>query len=497
MKSSVLSKSRFLGGLQCGKRLWYEVNRREEVPPPNAAKLAIFAQGHAVGAVAQSLYPDGLEVAPDERGWQAVAAATREALSARRPLFEAGFVHGGGACRVDILVPAPDGGWDLFEVKSTASVKPEHDLDLAFQTWVVRGAGLALRDLYLVHVDSSYVLDGALDPQGLLRRERRNERVEALLPEIEPRLSELLETAALAASPEVAIGPHCSSPHDCPLIPLCWAFLPERNVTTLHGDRRRGFELLARGISRLADIPEDFRLNGKQRLQVEAARNGEAVVDACKIRDFLAALEPPLHYLDFETVNPAIPVYQGTRPFQPVPFQFSLHRQARIGGDVDAIAFLAEGHEDPRPALLARLEEALLDRGTILAYNADFERRVLRELAAAFPEEGAWIGAAESRIVDLLVPFRQFAWYHPDQDGSASMKAVLPAMTGVGYEELAIADGNQASREFLRVTFGDVPAAERARVRRDLERYCALDTLGMAHIVEELATAARHRIIVL
>lgn len=487
-----LSKSRFLAGLQCEKRLWYEVNRREEVPLPGAATLAIFEQGRAVGEVARRLYPDGIEVAPNIWAWPAVAAATREALAARRPLFEAGFVHRGGACRVDVLVPAADGAWDLLEVKSTASVKgEEHDLDLAFQTWVVRGAGLTLRDLYLVHVNPAYVLEGALDPEGLLVRERRNEQVEALLPEIEPRLRELLATSGLATSPDVAIGPQCSSPHDCPLIPLCWAFLPERNVTTLMRDRRKGFELLARGILAIEDIPNDFPLTDAQRIQLEAARAGEAIVDVRRIRDFLASLDPPLQYLDFETVGPAIPIYQGTRPFQPVPFQFSLHRQERVGGDPEPEAFLAEGRQDPRPALLARLRESLVDQGTILAYNAAFERRVLRDLAAALPEASDWIEAVEERIVDLLIPFRQLAWYHPDQNGSASMKAVLPAMTGSSYQDLEIAGGSQASGEFLRVTFGDVPPAERARVRRELERYCALDTLGMARIVEELAKAAR------
>lgn len=490
---TILSKSRFLSGVQCHKRLWYEINRREEVPPWNAATLAIFDQGHAIGEVARQLYPDGVEAAPGILAWPAVAAVTREALAARRPLFEAGFVHGGGACRVDILVPAGDGVWDLLEVKSTTSVKEEeHDLDLAFQAWVVRGAGIPLRDLYLVHVNREYVLEGELDPGGLLSRVRRNEQVEALLPEIESRLRELLKAAELAESPDVPIGPHCSKPHDCPLIPHCWAFLPDRNVTTLYRGKPKGFELIAGGILTLADIPVAFPLTGNQQIQLEAVRGGEAVVDARQIQDFLATLETPLQYLDFETVGPAIPVYQGTRPFQPIPFQFSLHRQARLGGDLEHLGFLAEGREDPRPAFLERLRESLLDEGTIVVYNASFERRVLRELADAVPDEAGWIEAAEQRIVDLLVPFRQFAWYHPDQDGSASMKVVLPAMTGEGYEGLEIGEGSQASREFLRITFGDEPAAECERVREELERYCALDTLGMARIVEKLMEVARN-----
>lgn len=401
---TTVTKSRFLHGVQCRKRLWYEVNRPEDVPLPDAATLAMFDQGHALGEVARRLYPDGVEAAPGIRAWPAVTSAAREALAARRPLFEPGFVYGGGACRVDILVPVGDGAWDLLEVKSTASVKQEeHDLDLAFQAWVLRGAGIPLRNLYLVHVNSEYVLEGELDPKGLLSRVRRNEQVEALLPEIGIRLRELLEVGELAESPDIPIGPHCSSPHGCSLIPHCWAFLPERNVTTLHRDKRKGFELLAGGILTLTDIPAELPLTGKQQLQIEAARDGEAVVDARQIREFLAALEPPLQYLDFETVGPAIPVYQGARPFQPIPFQFSLHRQAQVGGDLEHLGFLAQGREDPRPAFLQRLRESLLDEGTIVVYNASFERRVIRDLADAFPEEAGWIATAEVPVPANLI----------------------------------------------------------------------------------------------
>jgi len=486
-----LSKSRYMSGRQCHKRLWYETNRRNEIPPPDEQTQAIFAQGDAVGAVAKRLFPGGIEVAPGDFYWDRIATRTRELLEARKPLYEAAFVHQGGAARVDLLVPAPDGAWDLLEVKSSTKVKEEHEYDVAFQTRVLRGSGLVLRDIELVHVDTAYVLDGGLDPHGFLARVRINDAVERRLPEIEPALQEFLEVAAQSAVPDIPIGPHCHSPHSCPLIPVCWAFLPQRPVTDLRGDGKQlRFRFLEQGIAALEEIPPDFTLSPKQAIQREAAIEGEPHVEPAQIRQFLATLEPPLQYLDFETVSPAIPVYQGTHPYQRVPFQFSLHVQRELGADTEHAGFLAQGTDDPRPEFLRHLREALLPEGSIVVYNAAFEKGVLRELAEAFPEEKEWIEPLEARIIDLLVPFRNLWYYHPDQAGSASIKYVLPAMTGNGYEELAINQGDAASREFLRITFDDVDPDERTRVRTDLERYCAQDTYGMVEILRELGRLA-------
>jgi hypothetical protein len=204
------------------------------------------------------------------------------------------------------------------------------------------------------------------------------------------------------------------------------------------------------------------------------------------IRQFVNHLEFPLSFLDFETVGPVLPVYEQTRPFQTVPFQFSLHVVDVPGAQPAHHAFLAEGKADPRPALVNALHSVLPENGSTLVYNAPFEKRVLRNLAEAFPAHGIWINRALSRIVDLYAVFRNFRVYHPDQAGSASMKAVLPALTGLVYDDKGIRGGEEASSEFLRVTFGEAADKERQEVRRQLEKYCCQDTLGMVAILEEL-----------
>ncbi|MGB7809982.1 MAG: DUF2779 domain-containing protein, partial [Polyangia bacterium] len=236
----------------------------------------------------------------------------------------------------------------------------------------------------------------------------------------------------------------------------------------------------------LQDLPRDIPVNAKQEIQLRAVRSRHAQVDSDALREFLDGLEYPLHFLDFETINPAIPVWDITSPYQQVPFQFSLHIVDSPGGKLVHHAFLADGTADPRPEILARLKRLLGQRGSIIAYSASFEKNALRACGEAYPAFAAWWAKAEPRVVDLLQPFRSFHYYHPDQCGSASLKAVLPAVTGKGYAEMEIADGATASQEFLRITFGKVSAAERRKVRAALEKYCGLDTEGMVWIVKAL-----------
>jgi hypothetical protein len=209
-------------------------------------------------------------------------------------------------------------------------------------------------------------------------------------------------------------------------------------------------------------------------------------VDADAIRTFLGTLTYPAYYLDFETFNTAVPLFDGTRPYQNIPFQYSVHVVDRPGSMPWPSSFLASGPEDPRPALLRQLRDALGDRGAVVVYNKSFEDSVLENLGTAFPEYGDWTQAIRSRLADLLVPFRQFHYYHPQQKGSASIKSVLPALTGRGYEDMDIGKGDEASLAYLNMTYGTMTEAERAKTRADLEKYCGLDTEGMIWIVRRL-----------
>ncbi len=482
-----LSKSKYLNGLQCWKLIWVLYNDKAKVPLYDASTQAIFDQGHEVGHLAKSLFPGGIEIEGDPWDYAGLLDRTRKALAKRVPLYEAAVSFGNGFARTDILNPVEDGTWDLIEVKSSTEVKQVHIDDLALQKYVVEGSGLRVRKCILMHINTDYVRRGEVEIDKLFTLADVTDQVASISPCVEPNLAELVKVIRQKQMPDIAIGLHCDDPYTCILQEMCWAFLPEDNPLTLAGFKKeKAFELIHQGILKIADVPETTDLNGKQAIQREAVRTGRRHVDPGAIRTFLETLVYPVHYLDFETFQTAIPLFDGVRPYQKIPFQFSLDVVSAVAAAPTHHSYLSEGRSNPNPEVLKLLKEKLGDSGSIVSYNAGFERGVLNQAVEACPEYQEWWAAAQLRFIDLLAPFRAFAFYHPQQSGSASLKAVLPALTGKGYEGLDIADGEMASREYLRVTFGGVEEGERARVRKQLEEYCGMDTMGMIRIVEKL-----------
>lgn len=481
----LISKSKYLAGLQCSKLLWHHYHARDAFPAVDAGQQAIFDQGHEVGEWAKRLFPGGIEVADGNLDLRETVAETARLLERRVPLYEAAFNHGNAYARSDILVPVEDGQWDLYEVKSGTSVKDINRDDVAFQLHVLTGAGLRIRKCYLTHVNNQYVRSGAIDPQQLMHSEDVSEDARERLSQVAVLLAEQSNAIEAAESPEVTIGPHCSNPYACPMKSCCWDDLPTHNVFHLYRGGKKSWRMFEDGVNALVDAPEDA-LNAKQALQLEAVRTEEPHINPDGIQRFLDSLEYPLFYLDFETFSTAVPLFDGVRPYRQIPFQFSLHTQAQPGGELVHHGFLAANRADPRAEFMQRLREVLDSRGSVVVYNAPFEVGRLRETAQFLPEYQPWVDAVEARIVDLLKPFRAFDYYHPDQQGSASIKAVLPALVGRSYDELEIKEGGTASLEFMRVTFGDVEPSDRERVRLALEIYCGMDTEAMAWIVEKL-----------
>jgi hypothetical protein len=484
-----ISKSRYLDGLQCHKLLWFRYNAKNQIPAYDASTQAIFDQGHLVGSYAKRLFPAGIEVSAKPWEYPLIEEKTKAALGKGKPVFEGGFMHGGAFARFDILNPVDGGAWDLIEVKSSTEVKEVNLNDMAIQYFIASGSGLKIRSCLLCHINNRYVRKGEIDPRGLFISTDVTAEVLERQTGVRENLKVMQDAIRLRDCPDIRIGPHCKDPYECILMDLCWKDLPEQSVFTLYRSRK-SFEWYGSGILELKDIPVDAELTESQTIQMHALRSGEVHVDRPAIREFLATLVYPLYLLDFETYNTAIPFFDGVRPYQKVPFQYSLHYQESEGARPEHFSFLAEGTDDPRPAILSNLKNLLGNKGSIVCYNASFETGVMRELAEGFPEYQEWFEGIEGRIVDLIIPFRSFAYYNPAQRGSASLKVVLPALTGRSYEGMPIADGDAASREYLRVTFGETDLFDRATVREHLERYCGFDTEAMVLILEKLYNLA-------
>jgi hypothetical protein len=502
-RSLYISKSKYLAGLQCPKLLWTQFNERELIPGPDDAQQHIFDTGHMVGDLAKRLYPGGKEVPMLYRAKDAIeltVTATQDLMKRRIPIFEASFLVDGRYCRVDVLVPVPgpDGDrqsgdqWDLIEVKSSARVKDVNIKDVSFQYDALTRAGVDINRLYLMHIDTSYVRGDNFEVERFFHLEDVTDRAMRLIEYVPAALNRMFDTIA-GPDPDTPIGPRCTSPYTCPLKDVCWSVLPDGNVTDLYRAGARAFGFLDEGIFSITNIPAS-KLTPRQEIQKKALIADEVQVDHKALRGWMDGLKYPLYHLDFETMNPAIPPLPGMRPYQRIPFQFSLHIQQEPGARPEHVEYLATWIDqpvpgDPRGDLIEALK-AIGPDGTVLCWNMGFEKGVLEDLAEVFPAEADRLADLVERMDDLIIPFRSFWVYHPRQKGNCSLKAVLPALTDFDYDDLAIGDGNQAARQYQQALYGNVTTKDRALIFKNLLEYCKLDTMAMVEILRRLEKLA-------
>jgi len=494
MKNKLLTKSKFLTGLQCPKYLWTFMNEPETIPEPDKITKHRFMEGYLIDDLAKKLYPSGINIKTDD--FIKNIKDTQEYLKLRKPLFEAGFMTNNLFARADILNPVKDGKWELIEIKSSTEVKDVHLYDVSFQKHCYEKAGIKIKGCFLIYVNNKYVKDGKIDPSGLFIIEDITREVEQNLIGINDQIKNIFDIFSKPNCPDIDIGEHCTNPYECPLTCVCWDHLPESNIFNLYRGGQKAWELYKSGIMQIKNIPVTTMLTEKQQIQVKCAKTGKTYIYKEGIRDFLNTLKYPLYFLDFETFSTVIPLFDYVRPYQNVPFQFSLHILDSL--DIKPIhhSFLASSMNDPRKDFISSLQNLLGDTGSIIVYNKAFEKTILTQFALTCPEYSNWVESVINRFIDLLQPFRSFHYYNPAQHGSASLKAVLPAITGAGYEGLAISDGITASLQFLYMTFGELYSQstseqEKKIIRENLEKYCGLDTEGMIWILRKLENICR------
>ena len=488
-----LSKSTYLIGSQCHLRLWRHFHARRLAAPVGETQQLIFDTGHEVGELACRRYPNGHLIAHDHRHAPEALAETRRVLDAGvvPVLFEPAFEHEHVLARPDVLERLPDGGWRLVEVKAVLDpkdVKDVHVLDVAIQLWVLRGAGLDVREAGVLTLNRGYVYDGArLDVDALFKLHPVLDEASVLFDGIGAQVRQMRTVLARAEAPAVASGPHCTKPYHCEYYAHCVHSQPAHGIEELP-DKYKGFlaKLESAGISDIKDIPEDFPLNFRQRAARKAVLEGRIQVHG-RLGRALAGIKPPVRYLDFETFAPAIPRFAGTSPFQPVPFLFSVHAE-RDGEAPTHADYLYEEEDDPRPILVEHLLDALGQEGSICVYSF-YEDRMLRDLAAAVPHKADALTALQARLVDLFSVVRNNC-YHPEFRGSFSLKNVLPALVpGLGYDDMAIADGRTAAALYQRALATN-DATERQQTFAALRAYCQRDTLATLELRKALTALA-------
>jgi hypothetical protein len=282
------------------------------------------------------------------------------------------------------------------------------------------------------------------------------------------------------------IGAHCGTPYPCDFMGYCWQHMPSPSIFDLVNLRDEKAEAWYRhGIVRFEDLTEEHPLTDAQQIQVSTHLAGQPHIDRPAIRAFLGTLSYPMYFLDFESLNPAIPLYNQSRPYQQIPFQYSIHYKKTSDGELRHSDFLGDGLSDPRPAFIENLLSKTRLPGTILTYNQKFEIGRLRELGRDFPQYQADLDERIGRIRDLMTPFRQQLYYSPQMNGSYSIKAVLPALVPeLSYDNLPISEGGDASLAYEQLIY-DLNA-DKEEIQRNLLEYCKMDTLAMVKILEKL-----------
>jgi len=481
--SFFLSKSQFTRGLQCHKSLWLFKNRPELRAEPDAGLQARFDAGTGVGLLAQQLFPGGVALEYSSGISRNISATQELIASGAQTIYEATLRHDNVLAMVDILHRGPD-GWELYEVKSSTEIKDIFISDTAIQYYVAAGSGISISRVFLVHLNNQYIRMGELDTHCLFTIDDVTGLTLGRQADIPQQLASMRQTLE-GGEPGIDIGPYCTAPYECDFRSYCWKHIPECSIFDIANLRtNRKFALYYGGTLHMGDIPPDFSLSDNMRIQVEAELTGRAFINTRAIRDFVAAVIEPVGFLDFETFMEPVPSFDHQRPYQQIPFQFSLHILAK--GALSHHEFLGEPGRDPRPAFIEKLLVDTSPCRTLLVYNQAFEVARLQEIAAGFPELAEDIAARIARIADLMTPFRNKEYYVKAMCGSHSIKYVLPALVpDLSYDNLAIADGDMAMLAYARLA-KEPNAAERKKIRQDLLEYCALDTLGMVRIWEKL-----------
>jgi hypothetical protein len=499
-----LSKSKYTNFRKCPKCLWLGTYKpKEQVIDPSTQ--ARFDAGTIVGDLAKGLfgpYTDVTTKTPDGKpDTKVMQARTQQCLNdGTENICEAAFSYQGCYCAVDILRKT-DNGYAIYEVKSSTSADKEvYAQDVALQKWVLTQCGLRVTGTYLVCLNKQYVRQGAVDIQQLFSINDISQAVEEEYPKVADNVKEAIAVLSNTDEPDITLGDYCHKPYGCGFMSYCMrqCGIPDNEPTVF--DLYRGLfdkqlEHVHNGIVTFPDIVRSgIHLTPMQKIQVDCTTQGTTHIDKAALREFLSTLDYPIYHLDFETMQPAVPPFDGTHPFQQIPFQYSLHIE-HADGRLEHREFLGDSVNDPRRALAEQLCRDIPQNACVTAYNKKFECDRLNELAKAFPDLSAHLSNISDHIIDLLPPFQSGYCYYPAMGGGFSIKAVLPALfpndPELDYHNLegSVHNGGEAMDIYPRIA--DMLPDEQASVRESLLRYCELDTYAMVKVLAKLRELAR------
>ena len=475
--------------------LWMDEHMPEEAI--SKANPSILENGLKTGEVARSYFGDYALVSFDY-SYESMCEETDRLMKASvQNIAEATFIYEALLCRVDIL-HYNGTGYDIVAVKSSTKIRDEYYLDVAFQYYVLTKAGVPVNHVYLMYVNNEYYRYGELNLKELFHMEDVTDDAKALSTAVKVNADEFLRFMNAEVEPERDIGLYCENPLECDYREYCTRFLPCPSVLDIAGLlKRKKYELYDKGIISFEDLAKAGQLlrpNMRRQIETELY-DASDTVNKEGIRKFLSTLSYPMYHLDFETFQPAVPPFDGTKPWMQIPFQYSLHIQKEKNGPLEHREFLGREGTDPRRELAEQLCRDIPLNICSLAYNMRFEQMILRQLADVYNDLAEHLMNIHDHMCDLMLPFKEQYYYSKKLNGSYSIKYVLPAMCPddpeLDYTALAqIHNGAEAMDAFPRMGDGSMSEEEIEQTRKNLLAYCRLDTLAMVKVLEKLQELA-------
>ena len=489
-----LSKSDYLLYLKHPAWLWLKKNEPKKLPPYDAATQAIFAAGFRFETYAEKLFPDGVKLNWDGyKEYLSLPGRTKLVIeSGAKTIFQGRFEAGELTCIFDVIQFVDENMIDLYEIKSSTGPRVYHEHDLAFQTIVIEDSGYQVRNIMVAHVNKDFVRQGEVKPEDITTVTDITEAVKKRIPAARENIAEALRTAKLDKMPDISPA-HCglsATPDWIEIYKLLTGIKSgDGSIYDIYNPSATLIGKLEKaGYTKIAEVPDDFAgLSDKQSWQIKALKQNKALINKENIKQFLATIEYPIYFLDYETMGSVIPYFDGHKPFQQVPFQYSLHIIDSPGAEVRHLEYLHKDNSNPVLPLSQSLAEYIGKKGTVLVWWEDFEKGCNRDMGEMLPEFHTFYHNLNERIIDLITPFIEFDYVDARFGGSASIKHVLPVLIPeLSHKDLEISEGLAAQRLWMGAVLDGNNPDEKEKILKDLWDYCGLDTLAMVKIWEFL-----------
>jgi len=486
-----LSKSLYTRGLQCSKSLWLKKYKKEVLAKADKSALAVFKTGDEVGELACELFPNGKEIPFDGTTFEEKINLTKKWMDeGLQNIYEATFQYDDILVMVDILHINDDNSVEIYEVKSSTSVKNVYLDDASIQYYVLNGLGFDVKKISIIHINNNYIRDEKLEIDKLFTIADISNEILELQVNIPMHLKHFKsQLSKKNIEPNIDIGVHCSKPYDCDAIGYCWKHIPKYSIFNISNlGTKKKFEYYKNNIINFSDIKDIDNFSNSQQIQIKSEQEQKIIINKNAIKEFVDGLSYPIYHLDFETFQQAVPRWKGIIPFMQIPFQFSLHIESK-NKELEHKEFLATEGIDPRYELAKRLVSDIPDNATVLAYNMGFEKGVIRKLADMFDEFASHLMKIHDNIQDLMTPFQKKDYYTPNMKGSYSIKFILPALVpdmAKAYKELDYIQNGGDAMQTYPLLANKKDKEEVAKLREALLRYCELDTLAMVRVLDKL-----------